>query len=356
METYSVPWSEWMIDATYPAVTATPEAGDWTEVQPGVLWLRMPLPFKLDHVNLYLIEDQDGWFLIDTGINHHSSYAVWQRIVAEGLAGKPLKGMLVTHYHPDHVGGAGWLSERWQLPLSMTAPEYEAACAIQAGHQQASAQPQLDYYRRAGHDVEDCRDMARTWQVFSRMYAPLPQQYSVLNDGDRLPIGNDCWRVMVTKGHSPAHACFYNEDRDLLIAGDQVLPYISSNVSVTIDQSDANPLKHWLDGLARLALLPQDTLVLPAHNHPFYGLQSRVRELIDGHLAMLEQIVPLLDQPLTVKQLALRLFPQATQGLDLALATGETLAHLHYLVEQGRVMPPPSTDGPQLFRAARVAC
>ncbi|MEH6648571.1 MAG: MBL fold metallo-hydrolase [Motiliproteus sp.] len=194
--------------------------------------------------------------------------------------------------------------------------------------------------------------MADSWQILAQFYAPLPDQYIELKEGERISIGGDDWRMIVTKGHSPAHVCFYNEQRQLLISGDQVLPLISSNVSAIAHRPEENPLKDWLEGLGRLSDLPANTLVLPAHNYPFHGLQRRVQDLVDEHQALLDRILSLLQQPMTVRQLSLLLYPRAIQGLDLSLANGETLAHLRYLVEQQSVCQMLNDKGQLLFARA----
>ncbi|MBY4678270.1 MBL fold metallo-hydrolase [Marinobacterium arenosum] len=338
------------IISAFPDVPAT---GDLQQVAPGVLWLKMPLPFALDHINLYLIDDCDGWVAVDSGLAGEDSRNIWRQILSRPLLlGKPLKQLIVTHFHPDHLGGAGWLCQHFNLPLAITGPEYETAAAFLRDAGQAGdyrLQRLLDYFHGLGMSDEIAQRIINATDSMARAYDPLPGQYQQLEQGTLMKIGGRDWQVSVADGHSPAHATLYCAELNLLISGDQVLPRISSNVSVRIEAPQANPLRCWLKALERLHQLPDDTLVLPAHDQPFYGLHRRLDQLTEEHRQMLELVEQSCRQPKTVMELLPIMYSRKLGDFDLLLASGECLAHLHYLIEQQLIVRQVRTDGVVIY-------
>ena len=323
----------------YPYQTA-PAPGTSLEVASGVRWLRMPLPMSLDHINLYLIEDTDGWYIIDTGIRGQETQDLWLDIISNELGGKPVKRIICTHMHPEHTGQAGFLFNDCEVPLMMSHGEYYQARSMgnmmrDVGNWQMSA-----YYRLAGIEpafLEQLRDMRSSFTPEAEDQ-PFPGSYMRLTDGDILDIGAKQWQVMVGSGHSPEHVCLYAKDLRILIAGDQILPVITSNVSVHGTEPEANPMDNWLASHERFkSLLPHDILVLPAHNLPFYGVQTRLQQLIDHHedrmLILEEQCV----EPQVAVDLLPYLFNRKLEGMTKIMALGECIAHLHCLIGRNRI-------------------
>jgi len=316
-----------------------PQPGEVREIVPGVLWLRMPLPMALDHINLYLLEDHDGWWIIDTGIAIDPTRELWQEIIGRHLQGKPIKAVLATHFHPDHVGMAGWLCETWRVPFYMTEREYLGALTFSRMQKEHFSWTSEQHLHRAGYTPAQIEGTRKHFGGFGAFIEPMPTAYRRLTDGTVLTINGRRWRILVGSGHSPEHACLYCGALNLLISGDQVIPRITSNVSVSGGEPEANPLKEWLHSHERfLEKLPADALVLPAHNAPFYGLHERLRYLIEHHedhlLALEEACVS--GGP-TAMELLPVLFKRELDESQVGLALGECIAHLNYLHQRGQV-------------------
>ncbi len=331
-----------------------PEAGEVREVRPGILWLRMPLPMaSLNHINLYLLEDVDGWWIVDTGIGIGDTETIWEQVFEEHLGDKPIKAVLSTHYHPDHTGVAGWLCERWRVPFYMSQTEYLTGMTFSRITSEHFTWMSEEYLTRCGFDSAQIEDMKGRFGGMGEVMHPLPTSYRRLVDGAHLRIGDTSWEVMVGRGHSPEHACLYSAGDNILISGDQVIPRITSNISVGGTEPDANPLKDWFVSLERfLEELPADALVLPAHNAPFYGLHNRLRYLIDHHedhlLALEEACV---DQDRTALDLLPVLFDRELDEHNLGLALGECLAHLNFLHQRGQVSRAVDEQGVYRYRS-----
>lgn len=333
------------MNAIRTAFDQIPANGAVHAVADGVLWLRMPLPFALDHINLYLIDDGDGWIAIDSGLVGEQTRAHWRQVVEHALDGRPLKALLATHYHPDHLGCAGWLCHEYGIPLWITVPEYQTAQFLLGDRPNESAAAQRTYYQSLGMSAQQLETVGTQLQRMASAYDALPPLGRVLKAGDELRLGGRCWQVRVATGHSPAHAVIYSPDIGVMLAGDQVLPRISSNVGIYPERLDTDPLGHWLESLERLRDWPDDTLVLPAHNEPFYGLHRRLRELTDDHVGKLGQLETFCRESATVMELVPRLYPRPLGSMDLLLAAGECLAHLEYLVRRGRLVRQTDADG-----------
>lgn len=334
-----------------------PAPGASVEIVPGVRWLRMPLPFVLDHINLWAIEDGPGWIIIDTGISHPSSIAAWERILREDLGGKPVTRVIVTHLHADHAGLAGWLVERFDCPLLMTRTEYLAAQSLIAGPGDEFAFH--DFYRAAGWQIEEIDAHAKRRRAIARLYAPLPGSIHRLRDGGKLVIGGRVWRVITGGGHSPEHACLHCPELDLFISGDKVLPAISSNISVEVQEPDANPLAEWFETLTRIrGAVPDSVLVLPSHGHCFRGLHARIDALVQDQRAALSRLLEALVVPRRVDELFGILFSRPIPRSDIAkrgLATGETLALLNYLAATQRVQRACGPDRINIYQIAEAS-
>jgi glyoxylase-like metal-dependent hydrolase (beta-lactamase superfamily II) len=334
---------------TYPM--EPPPAGEVAQVAEGVLWLRLDLPMALNHVNAWALADGDGWTLVDTGLNTPATVAHWTAALKGALGGRPVTRVICTHMHPDHIGLAGWLCERFAAPLMMTRLEYVTARMLLADTGPAPAAGET-FYRAAGWDEARIDGYRQRYGQFGRGVAPLPPTYQRLTDGDRLTIGGRSWQVVVGDGHSPEHACLWREEDGLFIAGDQILPRISSNVSVWPTEPDADPLGDWLRSIDALAArLPDDLLVLPSHGEPFRGVQVRLAQLRRGHEVALRRLERTLARPCRAIDVFPALFARPVDDGLLGMATGEALAHLNYLLRQGRVERRRDADGVDWWRA-----
>ncbi len=330
-----------------------PAHGTTTEIVPGVRWLQMPLPMSLDHINLYLIEDSDGWWIVDTGMDVGDTRKHWESIFDGQLEGKPIKAVVSTHYHPDHVGMAGWLCERWRVPFYMTQAEYLSGLSFSRMTNTHFSWSNEQHMQRAGYTGEQIEESRKGFGGFGSIISPMPMSFRRLRDGDSKSINGHGWRVIVGRGHSPEHACLYSESLNILISGDQVIPRITSNISVMGSEPEANPLRDWLQSLEHLlATVPADATVLPAHNAPFTGLHRRLRYLIEHHedhlLALEEACV---EKSLTAIELLPVLFNRELSRFELGLAVGECIAHLNYLVYRGQMTRTEDEAGRYRYRS-----
>lgn len=324
---------------TYP-FDGRPGDGEVMQMRPGVLWLRMPLPIPgLDFINLWLIEEAEGWTLVDTGVKSSKLQKIWDEVVARHLKGKPITRILCTHFHPDHLGLAGWLQQKFGAPLWMTLGEWIFGRMLALEETPDVPADVISFYERLGFNENQIAALkARGYGNFSKAVTPIPRAFHRISEGDVIRIGGHDWRVIVGNGHSPEHACLFNAELNLLISGDQVLPRISPHIGVYPGEPDARPLTQYLDSFAKFADLPADVLVLPAHGDPFIGLHARVAMLQRHHETRLDAIMAALQQrPHTVIETLPLLFRRDIKD-HMTLAAGEALAHLHHLMYQGRVI------------------
>lgn len=333
---------------------SAPLDGGFRPVAPRVIWLRLPLPMVLNHVNVFAVEDGDGWAVIDTGLNLPDSHALWEQALVGPLAGRPVTRVICTHMHPDHIGLAGWLCERFDAPLVMTRLEYVTGRMLLADTGQPAPEAGARFYRAAGWDAEQVEGYRRNFGQFGRAVAPLPPTYVRMRDGDRLSIGGQDWRVVVGEGHSPEHACLWRESDDVVLGGDQILPKISSNVSVWPTEPDADPLGDWLDSLARIReILPENALILPSHGEPYYGVRPRIDALIRGHHVALKRLTRTLREPKRAVDVFGALFARPVTDGVRGMATGEALAHLNYLLRRGQARRVTDADGVDWWTAVQ---
>lgn len=323
---------------TYPELPL-PVGGEMVEVAAGVYWIRMPLPFALNHINLWLLKDGDSWVQVDTGLVETSVIEYWQRIFESYLGGAPVSRLIVTHLHPDHVGLAGWLTHQWGTTLHMSRTEYLLCRTLLSDMHKEVPEAAINFYRHAGFDEEAMGIYRAHFGGYGSFVGALPDSYQRLVNGDKLKIDGADWEVIIGQGHSPEHVCLYCAEKKIFIAGDQLLPTISSNVSVWPIEPNSNPLKDWIDSCHRLrARLPEDVLVLPAHGKPFYGAHSRLDSLIAEHEQALNDLYELCAEPKRVVDVFSVLFRNPVTKRTLIFATGEARAHLNYLVQAGRLM------------------
>ena len=323
----------------YP-LTTEPAVGDgrMVEAVPGIGWMRMPLREPLQFINVWLLEESDGFTLVDTGVFTEPTELAWRRALEGPLFGRPLRRIVVTHMHPDHCGMAGWLQQRVAAPLWMSRLEYLSCRAMVADTGTPAPAAALDFYRASGWDDAALERYRERFGFFGRAVSPLPASFSRLVEDATVMLGGTPWQVVIGRGHSPEHVCLYSEPRKLLISGDQILPRISSNVSVHPMEPDTDPLQDWLSSLQHIReRVSNDVLVLPAHNSPFHGLHARIDAMIASHLRKLDTLQASLTQPKRAIDVFSLLFRREITPELLGMATGEALAHLNYLMGQGCV-------------------
>jgi len=326
-----------------------PAPGTTIQVAPGIQWLRMPLPFQLNHINLWLLEDGPGWTIVDTGVGLPDTRALWDRIFAEHLDGRPVTRVLVTHFHPDHMGNAAWLTERWGVQLWCTQGEYFAARLASQRTSPEDFAPRLEHYRRNGANPDALSRLAGRGNHYPGLVPSVPIEFHCVREGDVLAIGERRWQVRIVLGHAPEHACLWSAEDDVLISGDQVLPKITTNVSVWAEQPWENPLKLYLDSLARFRPMATGTLVLPSHGLPFRGLHERIVMLRDHHAARLSETLDALREPHSAAEMVPVLFRRQLDTHQLGFAMGEALAHLHFVEADGRAVCVAGDDGVHRF-------
>jgi glyoxylase-like metal-dependent hydrolase (beta-lactamase superfamily II) len=360
----------------YPFGEALPELGATIEVAPGVRWLRMLLPFQLDHINLWLLRDridgQDGWSIVDCGITNDATRAAWETIFANELQGLPVLRVIVTHMHPDHMGLAHWLTERWGVRLWVSATDYQAARMASSGIAAIGGEATARFMASHGLTDDDAQTQikART-NYYASMVPDLPSSYRRLLDGDTLQIGGHDWRCHVGYGHAPEHMSLHcatigapeapaapapqggvpglgaaRRPGGVLISGDMVLPRISTNVSVHEGEPEANPLMLYLASIKRMKALPEDTLVLPSHGRPFRGLHTRVDQLVAHHDERFADVLKACaEAPQHAANLLQVLFRRQLDLHQTTFAMGESVAHLHALWLAGKLHRRLDADG-----------
>ncbi len=329
------------------AFAGPPAPGQTVPVAPGILWLRMPLPFALDHINLWLIEEGEGWTIVDTGFASEASRTLWDGVFTGPMGGRAPARLVVTHFHPDHMGLADWLATRFALTMETTLAEWSWGRAMSLLDAQAFNAVGLPFYRATGFDESSLAAAAQRGNPYSSVVPRVPSAYARLRAGAPLDLGGRRWEVIVGEGHSPELAALWCEEIGVLISGDQVLPSISPNVSVWPTEPEADPLALYLASLDRFGHIPASALVLPSHGIPFRGLHRRLDEMRAHHDARLDETLAACARPVTATELIPVLFRRQLDRHQLFFAVGEALAHLHRLRAQGLVAREAGADGVQ---------
>ena len=329
----------------------TPAPAESIEVARGVHWISMPLPFQLDHINLWLLEDDDGWTIVDTGIGDAQTRSLWDRIFSRlGKVGR----VILTHYHPDHAGNADWICRRFGADMWTTQGEYLTAHAVRSSSAGYTTDAVLSVFRKNGLPDDMSQGMAaiRGNNRYSALVPEFPHSYRRIIEGDKLRIGGREWRAIIGHGHAPEHLSLYCEALNTVIAGDMLLSTISTNVSVWSIDPEGDPLRLFLDSIARYRDLPAHVLVLPSHGKPFHGAHDRVAQLEQHHADRFEDLRQTLAEPRSAGELLKVLFRRPLDAHQTFFAMGEAIAHLHYLYYAGQARRAVGTDG--VMRYART--
>ncbi|UXH77866.1 MBL fold metallo-hydrolase [Roseateles amylovorans] len=344
-------------ELSYPLGDALPAAGEALDVLPGVRWVRMGLPFALDHINLWLLRDEidgrAGWSIVDCGIHNEATQAQWQQVFDRHLDGLPVLRVIVTHFHPDHMGLADWLTTRWQCRLWISATDYQLAKVASSSTVGMGGEAAAAFFGSHGlTDPESIEKIRGRASYYPSMVPAIPTAFRRLMDGMVLRIGDHDWRCLVGYGHAPEHISLFSERLGVMIAGDMVLPRISTNVSVVDVEPEADPLTLYLDSLERLLPLPADTLVLPAHGKPFRGLHARIDQLQEHHRERLAEVLEACTaKPCHAAELLPMMFRRKLDLHQTTFAMGEAVAHLNRLWLGGQLRRQLDDDGIYRFTA-----
>ena len=346
----------------YPLGDTLPAHGGALTVAPGVKWLRMSLPFALNHINLWLLRDQidgrDGWSVVDCCISTDDAKAHWEQVFANELDGLPILRVIVTHMHPDHIGLAYWLCQRWDVTLWMSATDFNLARIGSEGPTGFGGDSAATFF--AAHGLNDPASVTKIRgraNYFKTLVPAVPPHFRRLMDGDALTIGHRHWTCISGYGHAPEHISLYCKELRVLIGGDMMLPRISTNVSVYDQEPESNPLKLFLDSIDKFGLLDAQTLTLPAHGKPFTGLYPRIEQLHAHHRDRLAEVMAAAcaNSSCSAADVVPVLFPRPLDLHQTTFAMGESIAHLHALWFEGRLTRTRGGDGVYRFQASSSA-
>lgn len=347
----------------FPLATTLPELGQALEVAPGILWVRMALPFALDHINLWLLADSEetpsgvrhGWTAVDCGVSNPGTQGAWREIFAGPMQGLPILRVVVTHMHPDHMGLAHWLCDEFNAPLWMSATEYQAAILASTGASSFGGDSTQKFFADHGwRDPSDQQQVKDRISYYAKMVPAIPESYRRLMHDNILQIDGFAWRCISGWGHSPEHMALYCEAKKVLISGDMVLPKISTNVSVYPKEPEANSLDLFIKSLHQFDDLPEDTLVLPSHGRPFKGLHTRTAQLIHHHEERLREVLAACtDAGCSAHDMLKVIFKRPLDFHQTTFAMGESVAHLHALWFAGKMSRAKDAQGVWRFKILR---
>ncbi|MBZ0128981.1 MAG: MBL fold metallo-hydrolase [Rhodobacteraceae bacterium] len=327
-----------MTPIRYPFEAIPPE-GEAVEVADGILWIRLPLPLKLDHVNVFALREADGWTIVDTGFASKRSRAIWRALLDGPLEGRPVVRVIVTHHHPDHVGLAGWFQDELGAELWIPRTAWLFARMLTLDKHEVQKEETLAHYRAGGMIAEIyAKRVTDRPFLFSDIVAPMPLGFRRIQEGEVIGIGGRTWDIRMGNGHAPEHATFWCREEPLVLAGDQILSTISPNIGVYATEPEADPVAEWLEACERLSqFATEDHLVLPGHKLPFTGLPARMRQLIDNHHHALERLLDFVAEPKTAADCFSILFKRKIGEPEYGLALVESMAHLNHLYHLGRI-------------------
>ena len=330
-----------------------PAAGELRQIADGIYWARIPLPFRLNHVNVWILDDGDGWAIVDFGIDSPTTRELWGGILSRFMAGRRLRRLIATHSHTDHVGVVKFLSARDDSQFEITHTEWTAARTRYAAHQDNNNLAELRHFlHKHGGAVDTADTFDQERQRVQSYLGPQPDAFIRLTTGQELKLGGRTWRIITGGGHANEHACFYCEADRILLAGDQMLPRISPVIAVAPTVPDADPLFDYFASLTELRALPDEVLVLPGHGEPFFGLRTRIDQLVAHHHTRLKSLEGFIRRPSSALAATELLFPKAIESGQGRLALGETIGHLHRLVAMNRAVSGTDSSGRIMFASA----
>lgn len=316
-----------------------PKGNQVVDIHADVKWIRQDLPMSLNHINCYLLRDGPGWCVVDAGMNLEPSRKNWLDILEGTLNGATITRVIATHHHPDHIGLAGWLVDSFQARLFTTELEYFYCRTFRAPREEGQIHWSMqELLKRMCIKKESLKHLSKGGNGYGAVVSKLPSTFRQVKDGDVLSIGDHQWTAITTRGHAPEHLSLYCAELNVYISGDQVLPKITSNVSVPSFNPDANPLQDWYESHDKVAAcVPDSVLVLPSHELPFEGLHERLKDVLQHHDERLNILLEACDKPNNAQALTDILFDRELDAFANYMAVGECLAHLHLLMERGLV-------------------
>lgn len=330
-----------------------PAPGEAIEVADGILWIRLPLPMKLDHVNIYALDDGDSWTLIDTGFGSRKTREILDAVMAGPMGGKPVSRVIMTHHHPDHMGNAGWYQGEKGAELLSTRTSWLFARMLMLDNQDTPPAETLEFWRSAGMapDILEKRAGEKPFNYADIVY-PMPLGFRRIRDGETITMGGRTWDIYTGNGHAPEHATFWSRDDNLVISGDQILPSISPNIGVYATEPEADPLEGWLESCERFrGMAREDHLVLGGHKLPFTGLPVRMRQLVENHHGALDRLQKHLAEPHSAAECFAPLFKRTIGEGEYGLALVEAVAHVNHLYAKGLVGRTRREDGAWLYQS-----
>jgi len=327
-----------------------PKSGESVVVADGVLWIRLPLPMALDHVNVYAFDEGDSWTIVDTGFSTRTTKALWDGVLAGALGGKPVSRIIGTHYHPDHIGLAGWFVGMG-AEFVTTRTTWLTARMLTLDEQPHYTPEALAFYQRAGMAADELarRKTERPFN-FADCVDPIPVGYTRIVEGGTITFGGRTWDVRMGDGHAAEHATFWSRDDNLVVGGDQLLLSISPNLGVYPTEPDADPVGEWMESCQKfLPFAQEDQLILAGHKVPYTGLPDRLAQMISNHHEALARLLDHLDQPRSAGDCFAPLFKRKITQDTYGLALVEAVAHLNHLHQTGRAARTLSGDGAYMF-------
>ncbi len=332
---------------------SAPEKGQLQKVADGVFWLRMPLPFGIDHINLWLLEDGEGWTIVDSGVRNDETKTIWREIFAKYLDGRPVTRVLLTHFHPDHLGLAGWLVDEWQAQLWMTPLEFMFAQMSHIDEEGHLYSGMAAHYLRYGLPQSTVNMMGKMSSFYKEMISPLPPMFHRVRAGDPVMINGRRWEVMIGLGHSPEHACYYCAELNVIIGGDQLLPRITPSIGIMPSEPEGDPLRLFLESLKQFYQIPDNCLVLPSHELPYRGIDHRLDAMYAHHDERCDRVLTACSSGgLPALEVVRAMFDRELDPMQQMMALGEGVAHLHYLIYQNKIKREIHRDG--LYRYTTI--
>lgn len=302
----------------------------------GIYQVRLPLPFRLNHINSYAIKGREGWWLVDTGLNTELNRQVWQQFMTqEGISHRDIRAIYITHAHPDHFGAAGWLQGLTSAPVFISDVDEAAIQRIWQGKDQKMVDAVSEMFNSNGMPTLLTKDATKEMNALAASTQPLPR-FSTVKYSSTVRLGDFEYRTLLTPGHSDGHICYFNEEFGVLLSGDHLLPKITSNISLW-PNAQPDPLDNYLQSLQdnlRLSV----ALALPAHGHPFNNVKERIHELLTHHQERLNLMKGLVTGDDTVYSICKQAFGEGLNAHEVRFAMAETAAHLMYLVHRGELV------------------
>jgi glyoxylase-like metal-dependent hydrolase (beta-lactamase superfamily II) len=300
--------------------------------------VRLPLPLRLNHVNSYLIEDEEGWSVIDPGLATDNTLTVWTEALQRyDLTFGDIRRIIVTHYHPDHYGLAGMFQQWTDAAVYSSKETFDWADRT---YHSESIRKSAQFSRKCGVPASLVAQMSEHNEELFTWVKPIEGAKVLLEPEEDILLGGTQFQVKFGNGHAEGSVGFLHQASGLFIGGDLLLEKITPNI--TYDYSTgADPLQDYFDTLKKLQTLHIQT-VLPGHGEAFQLSESFIDRVIEHHLERLQEIRSIWKHSnageLTPYEISTRLFPKVADPASVSFALGETVAHLRYLQKRNELV------------------